>query len=136
MERYPIRTCRTSDLCCRLSRAELLKKLDNAIRWINDYPVDNAIGFPKIHKKLSGRWKVIYPVDRRYPTLKQMYEQMYGARAVRYSLPRVYTRRLVMFLLHNINSIYLTLAILKHPFCGKIRYFGRLRSLLLSIYFI
>ena len=52
--------------------------MDNAIRWINNYPVINAIGFPKIHKKLSGRWIVIYPVDRRYPTFKQMYEQMYG----------------------------------------------------------
>ena len=52
--------------------------MDNAIRWINNYPVDNAIGFPKIYEKLSGRWIVIYPVDRRYPTFKQMYEQMYG----------------------------------------------------------
>ena len=48
------------------------------MRWINNYPVDNAIGFPKIHKKLSGRWIVIYPVDSRYPTFNQMYEQMYG----------------------------------------------------------
>ena len=49
-----------------------------AIRWINNYPVDNAIGFPKIHKKLPGRWIVIYPVDRRYPKFKQMYEQIYS----------------------------------------------------------
>ena len=41
-------------------------QVDNAIRWINDYQVDNVIGFPKIHKKLSGRWIVIYPVDCRY----------------------------------------------------------------------
>ena len=77
----------------------------NAIRWINNYTVDNTIGFPKIHKKLSGRWIVIHPVDRRYPTFKQMY----GAKALRCSLRQVYTRRLVMFLLHNINSIYLLL---------------------------
>ena len=32
----------------------------------------------------------------------------------------MYTRRLVIFLLHNNNSIYFTLAILKLPFCGKI----------------
>ena len=67
------------------------------MRWINNYPVDNAIGFPKMHKKLSGRWIVIYPVDRRYPTFKQMYR----TKALRCSLPRVYTRRLVMFLLNN-----------------------------------
>ena len=73
-----------------------------------------------------------YPVDSRYPTFKQMYEQMYGARSLRCSLPRVYTSRLVKFLLHNINSIYFTLAVLKQPFCGKFRHFGRLSSLLLS----
>ena len=33
-----------------------------------------------------------------------------------------------MFLLHNNNSIYFTLAILKHPFCGKIRYFGQAKQ--------
>ena len=41
----------------------------------------------------------------------------------------------VPFILSCISSIYFTLAILKHPFCSKIRYFGRLSSLLLSIYF-
>ena len=64
-----------SEFCSRLSRAEV----DNAIRCINNCPVDNAIGFPRVHNKLSGRWIVIYPVDRRYPTFKQMY----GARALR-----------------------------------------------------
>ena len=76
--------------------------MENTIRWINNYPLDNAIGFPKIHKELSGRWIVIYPVDRRYPTFKQMY----GARALRCSLRRVCTRRLVMSPLHNILYIY------------------------------
>ena len=87
-----------SEFCSRLSRAEV----DNAIRCINNCPVDNAIGFPRVHKKLSGRWIVIYPVDRRYPTFKQMY----GARALRCSLRRVCTRRLVMSPLHNILYIY------------------------------
>ena len=45
-----------------------------------------------------------------------------------------------MFLLHNNNSIYFTLAILKHPFCGKIHLFHLKASDLftgvLFIYFV
>ena len=108
------------------------RRIFNSLLGVSSGDETLRLMFDILHKKLSGRWIVIYPVDSRYPTFRQMY----GARSLRCSLPRVYTSRLVMFLLHNINSTYFILAILKHPFCGKIRYFGRLSSLLLSIYFI
>ena len=30
-------------------RAPVVQKVDNAIQWINHYPVDNAIGFPNTY---------------------------------------------------------------------------------------
>ena len=44
----------------------VVRKVDNAIRWINLYPVDNAMGFPNTYRldsDLSGGW--------RYPTFEQ-----------------------------------------------------------------
>ena len=46
--------------------APVIEKVDNAIRWINRYPVENAVGFPNT-----------YPLDsdfsggQCYPTLEQ-----------------------------------------------------------------
>ena len=30
-------------------QAPVVQKVDNAIQWINHYPVDNAIGFPNTY---------------------------------------------------------------------------------------
>ena len=48
------------DVRCLYSKdqASVVQKVNNAIHWINRYPVDNAIGFPS-----TIRWIVIYPVD-------------------------------------------------------------------------
>ena len=45
----------------------VVRKVDNAIHWINLYPVDNAIGFPDTYpldSDLSG--------GQHYPTVEQL----------------------------------------------------------------
>ena len=46
----------------------VVRKMDNAIRWINLYPVDRAIGFPNIYPLNSNlsdgeRYSVFEPAE-------------------------------------------------------------------------
>ena len=50
----------------------LVRKVDNAIRWINLYPVDNAI----ISRTLT-HWIVIYPVDSAIERLNNRSQMLY-----------------------------------------------------------
>ena len=45
-----------------LDQAPVVQKVDNAIRWINLYPLDSAISFSNIYP-LDSHWIVIYPLD-------------------------------------------------------------------------
>ena len=50
-----------------LCDAPVIQKVDNAIHWINIYPVASAIGFPyaySLNSDLSGR--------KSFPTLEQL----------------------------------------------------------------
>ena len=47
------------------NQAPLVQMADNAIHWINLYPLDSAIGFPNhpLHSELSGFDRLPWPVD-------------------------------------------------------------------------
>ena len=38
----------------------VVQKLDNAIRWMNLYPVDKAIGFPNAYPRDSEQWTALH----------------------------------------------------------------------------
>ena len=47
------------------NQAPLVQMADNAIHWINLYPLDSAIGFPNhpLNSELSGFDRLPWPVD-------------------------------------------------------------------------
>ena len=47
--------------------APIFQKVDNALHWINLYPVVNAIGFPNTYPLNSD-----FSVGLRYPTFEQL----------------------------------------------------------------
>ena len=46
--------------------APVVQKVDNAIHWINHYPLNSAIGFPNTYP-----WDSDLSVGKRYPTFEQ-----------------------------------------------------------------